>query len=203
MGGKIQDISTMQDVLHESMTGLWIIEIEEGCNSRMFADETMLDLLGLTEEASPEECYEHWYRNIDKEYYPVVNSCVDNMIRQGRAEVQYPWQHPVFGRIYIRCGGVAERISEKILRLRGYHQNVTDTIVMRREKEKLEELNEEIVGSLHNLFLRCIGLIWRVILYVPFGFRRTWRKYRRRNFLTICSGMILQGRHCIPAGMRI
>ncbi len=152
MGGKIQDISTMQDVLHESMTGLWIIEIEEGCNSRMFADETMLDLLGLTEEASPEECYEHWYRNIDKEYYPVVNSCVDNMIRQGRAEVQYPWQHPVFGRIYIRCGGVAERISEKILRLRGYHQNVTDTIVMRREKEKLEELNEEIVGSLHNLF---------------------------------------------------
>lgn len=152
MGGKIQDISTMQDVLHESMTGLWIIEIEEGCNSRMFADETMLDLLGLTEEASPEECYEHWYRNIDKEYYPVVNSCVDNMIRQGRAEVQYPWPHPVFGRIYIRCGGVAERISEKILRLRGYHQNVTDTIVMRREKEKLEELNEEIVGSLHNLF---------------------------------------------------
>lgn len=152
MGGKIQDISTMQDVLHESMTGLWIIEIEEGCNSRMFADETMLDLLGLTEEASPEECYEHWYRNIDKEYYPVVNSCVDNMIRQGRAEVQYPWQHPVFGRIYIRCGGVAERISEKVLRLRGYHQNVTDTIVMRREKEKLEELNEEIVGSLHNLF---------------------------------------------------
>lgn len=152
MGGKIQDISTMQDVLHESMTGLWIIEIEEGCNSRMFADETMLDLLGLTEEASPEECYEHWYRNIDKEYYPVVNSCVDNMIRQGRAEVQYPWQHPVFGRIYIRCGGVAERIGEKVLRLRGYHQNVTDTIVMRREKEKLEELNEEIVGSLHNLF---------------------------------------------------
>ena len=152
MGGKIQDISTMQDVLHESMTGLWIIEIEEGCNSRMFADETMLDLLGLTEEVSPEECYEHWYRNIDKEYYPVVNSCVDNMIRQGRAEVQYPWQHPVFGRLYIRCGGVAERIGEKVLRLRGYHQNVTDTIVMRREKEKLEELNEEIVGSLHNLF---------------------------------------------------
>ena len=64
-----------------------------------------------------------------QEYYPVVNSCVDNMIRQGRAEVQYPWQHPVFGRIYIRCGGVAERISEKVLRLRGYHQNVTDTIV--------------------------------------------------------------------------
>lgn len=152
MGGKIQDISTMQDVLHESMTGLWIIEIEEGCKSRMFADETMLDLLGLTEEASPEECYAHWYRNIDEEYYRVVNSCVDNMIKQGRAEVQYPWEHPVLGRIYIRCGGVAERVGDKVLRLRGYHQNVTDTIVMRREKEKLEELNEEIVGSLHNLF---------------------------------------------------
>ena len=67
MGGKIQDISTMQDVLHESMTGLWIREIEEGCNSRMVADETMLYLLGLTEVASPEGCYEYWYRNIVKQ----------------------------------------------------------------------------------------------------------------------------------------
>lgn len=28
MIGMIQDISTMHDVLHESKTGLWIIEIE-------------------------------------------------------------------------------------------------------------------------------------------------------------------------------
>ena len=36
MIGMIQDISTMHDVLHESKTGLWIIEIEDGRQPRMF-----------------------------------------------------------------------------------------------------------------------------------------------------------------------
>ena len=42
MIGMIQDISTMHDVLHESKTGLWIIEIEDGRQPRMFADQTMM-----------------------------------------------------------------------------------------------------------------------------------------------------------------
>lgn len=41
MIGMIQDISTMHDVLHESKTGLWIIEIEDGRQPRMFADQTI------------------------------------------------------------------------------------------------------------------------------------------------------------------
>ena len=152
MIGMIQDISTMHDVLHESKTGLWIIEIEDGRQPRMFADQTMMELLGLKTVVTPEKCYEHWYERIAGEYYPVVNACVEEMVKTGRAEVQYPWYHPDLGKIYIRCGGVADRTYSKGMRLRGYHQNVTDTTVMRREKEKLEELNQEIVGSLYNLF---------------------------------------------------
>ena len=67
MKGSIQDISTMHDVLHESMTGLWIIELEDGRPPRMFADQTMMELLGLKEETTPEQCYEHWYNRIEKE----------------------------------------------------------------------------------------------------------------------------------------
>lgn len=152
MKGSIQDISTMHDVLHESMTGLWIIELEDGRPPRMFADQTMMELLGLKEETTPEQCYDHWYGKIEKEYYPVVNACVEEMTRKGRAEVQYPWYHPKLGKIYVRCGGVADQSYAHMIRLRGYHQNVTDTTVMRREKEKLEELNQEIIGSLYNLF---------------------------------------------------
>ena len=105
MIGMIQDISTMHDVLHESKTGLWIIEIEDGRQPRMFADQTMMELLGLKTVVTPEKCYEHWYERIAGEYYPVVNACVEEMVKTGRAEVQYPWYHPDLGKIYIRCGG--------------------------------------------------------------------------------------------------
>ena len=57
MIGMIQDISTMHDVLHESKTGLWIIEIEDGRQPRMFADQTMMDLMGLKTVVTPEKCY--------------------------------------------------------------------------------------------------------------------------------------------------
>ena len=54
MIGMIQDISTMHDVLHESKTGLWIIEIEDGRQPRMFADQTMMELLGLKTVVTPD-----------------------------------------------------------------------------------------------------------------------------------------------------
>lgn len=98
MIGMIQDISTMHDVLHESKTGLWIIEIEDGRQPRMFADQTMMELLGLKAVVTPEKCYEHWYERIAGEYYPVVNACVEEMVKTGRAEVQYPWYHPDLGK---------------------------------------------------------------------------------------------------------
>ena len=185
MIGMIQDISTMHDVLHESKTGLWIIEIEDGRQPRMFADQTMMELLGLKTVVTPEKCYEHWYERIAGEYYPVVNACVEEMVKTGRAEVQYPWYHPDLGKIYIRCGGVADRTYSKGMRLRGYHQNVTDTTVMRREKEKLEELNQEIVGSLYNLFFA---------VYRPYVSPEMYRKSPREIFPMRASGMIMPAR---------
>lgn len=196
MMGMIQDISTMHDVLHESKTGLWIIEQEDGREPRMFADQTMMELLGLKEVVTPEKCYEHWYEKIAGEYYPVVNACVEEMVKTGRAEVQYPWFHPDLGKIYVRCGGVADRTYVKGIRLRGYHQNVTDTTVMRREKEKLEELNQEIVGSLYNLFFAVYridiekGTICAIrvpgdVQEIPqgdFPYDSFWKDYASKNF---------------------
>lgn len=114
--------------------------------------------------------YEHWYERIAGEYYPAVNACVEEMVKTGRGGA-YPWYHPDLGKIYIRCGGVADRTYSRGCVL-GYHQNVTDTTVMRREKEKLEELNQEIVGSLYNLFFAGTGLILRKALSAPYVSRR-------------------------------
>ena len=55
-----KDMNKMQEVLHEAQTGLWVIELEEGTKPRMYADKSMLDLLGFTETPTPEICYEWW-----------------------------------------------------------------------------------------------------------------------------------------------
>ena len=68
-----KDMNKMQEVLREAQTGLWVIEIDEGEEPRMYGDSSMLRLLGLETMPSPEECYKVWYGNIDPDYYPVVH----------------------------------------------------------------------------------------------------------------------------------
>ncbi|MDC7288149.1 ATP-binding protein [Blautia schinkii] len=127
------DMPKMQDVLLQAQTGLWVIELEDGCQPRLYADSTMLHLLGLEKEPTPEECYRFWYGRIDSAYYPVVQDAVARISRDIRAEVQYPWMHPEWGQLYIRCGGVRDNTYTKGVCLRGYHQNITDTEVLKKE----------------------------------------------------------------------
>ena len=66
MNHKIENISIIRQILSGAQTGLWTIELEENKPPRMFADETMLHLLGLTEFPGPEQCYQAWYSRIDR-----------------------------------------------------------------------------------------------------------------------------------------
>ena len=54
----------------------------------MYADGAMQELLGLQEELPPEECYQYWYERIDPDYYPPVQSAVQNFVQNERSEVQ-------------------------------------------------------------------------------------------------------------------
>ena len=98
----------MSEALRIGNTGLWAIEIdEENGKHRMTANETMLLLLGLETHPSPEDCFRHWYGRVDEAYRAAVDECVGKMLSTGqRYEVQYPWLHPVCGRIFVRCGGL-------------------------------------------------------------------------------------------------
>ena len=69
------------------------------------------------------------------------------MISHRRAEVQYPWRHPKWGRIYVRCGGVQDDSYKEGIRLRGYHQNITDTIRAEQESDAvIRTLSERYKG---------------------------------------------------------
>lgn len=142
-----KDITKMQEVLHEAQTGLWVIELEEDRRPRMYADSSMLDLLGFEEAPTPEMCYQWWYDRIEDDYYPIVQTAVERITQDDRAEVQYPWQHPKWGRIYVRCGGVRDWNYKKGMCLRGYHQNITNTVMLKREYDAIiQTLSKSYTG---------------------------------------------------------
>ncbi len=129
---------SLEEILEGSRTGIWTIELEEGCEPRMYADRTMRMLLGVSEDIEPEECYQSWFRNIDAEYIDTVQEAVQEILENGRSEVVYPWNHPVLGKIYVRCGGVPDRKFNKSgVCLNGYHQDITETMVTRKKQDQV------------------------------------------------------------------
>ena len=137
---------SLEDILEGARTGTWTIELEEGCPPRMYADRTMRILLGVTDGIGPEECYRHWFARIEPDYVEMVREAVEEMLSSGRGEVIYPWNHPVLGKIYVRCGGVPDRTFEKPgTCLNGYHQDITETMVTRKKQEQsIRELLERV-----------------------------------------------------------
>ena len=124
------------DILRSTRTGLWEIILRQGREPVMHADSVMLELLGLDAAPEPEECYQVWYNRIQDEYKGAVQETVSKAIASTRAEVQevqYKWNHPLWGPISVRCGGMKDQEWEDGIRLRGYHQNITDTIMFQQE----------------------------------------------------------------------
>ena len=143
---KLEARQSLEDILEGARTGIWTIELEEGCRPRMYADRTMRILLDVSDEIGPEECYEHWFAHIDPDYVEMVQDAVGEILGTGRSEVIYPWNHPTLGKIYVRCGGVPDKTFKKPgACLNGYHQDITETMVTRKKQEQsIMELLERV-----------------------------------------------------------
>ena len=143
---KLEARRSLEDILEGARTGIWTIELEEGCPPRMYADRTMRILLGVPDGIGPEECYRHWFERISPDYVVMVQEAVREILENGRSEVIYPWNHPKLGRIYVRCGGVPDKTFKKSgTSLNGYHQDITETMVTRKKQEQsIMELLERV-----------------------------------------------------------
>ncbi len=143
---KLEARQNLEDILEGARTGIWTIELEEGCQPRMYTNRVMRMLLGVSDEIEPEECYRHWFRNIEPDYVEMVQESVREIMETGRSEVIYPWKHPELGRIYVRCGGVPDKTFKKPgVCLNGYHQDITETMVAKRKQEQaIMELLEKV-----------------------------------------------------------
>ena len=143
---KLEARQSLENILEGARTGIWTIELEEGCQPRMYTDRTMRILLGVPDEIEPEECYRHWFTNIEPDYVEMVQEAVQEILENGRSEVIYPWNHPKLGKIHVRCGGVPDKTFEKPgVCLNGYHQDITETMVTRKKQEQaIMELFEKV-----------------------------------------------------------
>ncbi len=142
---KLESQHDIEETLEGARTGIWAIELEDGCEPRMYADRTMRNLLGIQQEISPEQCYRIWFDNIDPGYVNLVLNAVEEIRKNRRSEVSYPWNHPLLGEIYVRCGGLLDdKFAKKGIRLKGYHQDITETMItqQKQEKELMEALTE-------------------------------------------------------------
>ncbi len=143
---KLEARRGLEDILEGARTGIWTIELEEGCQPRMYTDRTMRSLLGVTDEIEPEECYRHWFKHIEPDYVVMVQEAVREILETGRSEVIYPWNHPELGKIYVRCGGVPDKsFKEQGACLNGYHQDITEIMLTRKKQEQaIMELLEKV-----------------------------------------------------------
>ena len=146
---KLGSIELNNNLFEKFEIGIWAIEIDEDAAPRMYVDKTMLHLLGLTKQVSPEETYHAWYDKVDPEHYVYVQAAVDKMSNGEAAEVQYPWHDPDKGVIYVRCGGVRNYEYTKGIRLEGTHRDISD--IMHFQMKAQEKFNQIEVFS--NYFL--------------------------------------------------
>lgn len=143
---KLEARQSLENILEGARTGIWTIELEEGCQPGMYADRTMRILLGVSDDIGPEECYQHWYKNIEPDYEGMVQDSVQEMLETGRSEVIYPWNHPTLGKIYVRCGGVPDKTFKKPgVCLNGYHQDITEiTLTRKKQEQTIMELLDKV-----------------------------------------------------------
>ena len=136
-------LEELKDIIASAGMGTWRIELIEGQEPRMLADDKMKELLGLTGSAStPEATYIDWFSRIKPEAVASVLASVDKMEQGFMDENTYLWLHPTKGERYVRCGGTATKVPGGFV-LRGYHYDVDNLVREEAEKEKMSRQQKE------------------------------------------------------------
>ena len=126
--------------------GLWRIEVEEGKLPRFYADEVMDELLGITEEITPEERFAFHRRCVHPDDMEMFLEYSDKLT-ETQTEIVYRYIHPISGEMFVRCAGIRDNSVTSGISIIGTHQDISETIRVEKEKDaerRLAELNHEL-----------------------------------------------------------
>ena len=151
-----KDYKDIEDTLYNAGVGIWSIELPDDGEPCMFVDKTMNMLMGMTDDITPKYRYKAWNERIDAEYYDIAMESVDHMIKDGKSECTYAWYHPTLGKRYVRCGGICDRSFKNGIKLKGYHQDVTE--IQRKEEKHKRMLKEQysVIGAFSSIY----NVVW-------------------------------------------
>ncbi len=155
------EFADMSEIIAAAEMGIWHIELIEGKDPKLLANEVMLRLLGLAEKGatmSPEEVYEFWYSRIKADAVESVSTSVAKMCAGARDENTYLWVHPQLGDRYVRCGGTAYGVPGGYV-LRGYHYDVDEIVRDQQKRERrlqrsllVEKAHSEVISALSTIY---------------------------------------------------
>ena len=144
----------MDEILRGAQIGIWTLEMNGVKAPRLHPNPTMCTLLGVSQEMSPEEVYQFWYHRIPPKYVTPVLDYVQKVIHESYSEITYPWNHPLLGQIWIRCGGILyPDYKGNGICIRGYHQDVTRNIENERKYQNLTAATSQIYHAIYHIDL--------------------------------------------------
>lgn len=116
----------VSETLSVSNIGLWAIILDEGA-PKFYANDIAARLIGVSVNETPEKVYTSWYDRLSDDAVRIVNEAVAKLKSGRPMEITYTYKHPTRGDIIVRCGGYLDKTySGKGVRLRGYHQDISD-----------------------------------------------------------------------------
>ena len=144
----------MDEILRGAQIGIWTLEMDDVKAPRLHPNPTMCTLLGVSQEMSPEEVYQFWYHRIPPKYVTPVLDYIQKVIHESYSEITYPWNHPLLGQIWIRCGGILyPDYQGNGICIRGYHQDVTRNIENERKYQNLTTATSQIYHAIYHIDL--------------------------------------------------
>lgn len=144
----------MDEILRGAQIGIWTLEMDGVKAPRLHPNPTMCTLLGVSQEMSPEEVYQFWYHRLPPKYVTPVLDYIQKVIHESYSEITYPWNHPLLGQIWIRCGGILyPDYQGNGICIRGYHQDVTRNIKNERKYQNLTAATSQIYHAIYHIDL--------------------------------------------------
>lgn len=136
-------------LLKTSRIGAWKYEIKDGTPCALYADNTMLELMGAPSDLAPLELLKFFCSRVLPEDYELVREYIYTL-SDVHTEVVYRYNHPELGIRLVRCSGAKSRSKGKKTILVGFHQDITDSLRLQYHQDKADRTLSQLTQRLYS-----------------------------------------------------
>ncbi|WP_308686941.1 ATP-binding protein [uncultured Treponema sp.] len=142
------DKQDFSQIIGSSRLGFWKVEEQEGCPSKLYTDSTMANLIGVSQELSPEDCHSFFLHHIHSKDISTVKNYIAE-IYHGESEMIYRYNHPQKGETIIMCSGKLLNTSGNVYTFGGYIKELTNVLRLEQGKRVENQLLRKNRSLMH------------------------------------------------------